>query len=375
MTSRLQNRRDTAANWTSNNPTLAAGEIGLEVDTSKFKMGDGSTAWIALAYAYAAGATGPTGPVGATGPTGPIGQTGPTGLVGVTGNVGPTGATGPTGADSTVPGPTGATGPTGPTGPAGTDGGSTSFIPYLAKTTITTGDPLDEHIIWNNATQISATQINLSHINDNLVDVDIFLALIKTGDVIIVQDRALSDNFQKFTVTATPTLQTGYVEVPVSLVTSGGTGTTNFTNNQQIIVAIITAGVVGPTGPVGATGPTGSTGPAGSTGATGATGPFGSPALVINAQAGGYTLVLGDASKLIEMSGGGTLTVPTDASVAFPTGTQISILQTGASQVTVGGSGVTINGTPGLKLRTQWSSATLIKRATDTWALVGDLAV
>lgn len=46
----------------------------------------------------------------------------------------------------------------------------------------------------------------------------------------------------------------------------------------------------------------------------------------------------------------------------------------GAGQVTVGGAGVTINATPGLKLRTQWSSATLIKRATDTWVAVGDLS-
>jgi hypothetical protein len=107
---------------------------------------------------------------------------------------------------------------------------------------------------------------------------------------------------------------------------------------------------------------------------TGSTGPSGDPGLVINAQAGSYTLVLTDASKLIEMSGGGTLTVPTNATVAFATGTQISILQTGASQVTVGGAGVTINATPGLKLRAQWSSATLIKRGTDTWVLVGDLS-
>jgi hypothetical protein len=88
MTSRLQNRRDTAANWTANNPTLAAGEIGLETDTAKFKMGDGATAWTSLAYAYtagAAGATGPTGPVGATGPTGVVGVTGPTGATGAGG--------------------------------------------------------------------------------------------------------------------------------------------------------------------------------------------------------------------------------------------------------------------------------------------------
>lgn len=100
MTSRLQNRRDTAANWTSNNPTLAAGELGLETDTTKYKIGDGTTAWNSLAYAYtagAAGATGPTGPIGATGPTG-VGVTGPTGPVGATGPTGPIGATGPTGA-------------------------------------------------------------------------------------------------------------------------------------------------------------------------------------------------------------------------------------------------------------------------------------
>jgi hypothetical protein len=79
MTSRLQNRRDTAANWTSNNPTLAAGELGLETDTTKYKIGDGTTAWNSLAYAYtagAAGATGPTGPIGATGPTGATGASG-----------------------------------------------------------------------------------------------------------------------------------------------------------------------------------------------------------------------------------------------------------------------------------------------------------
>ena len=46
----IQHRRDTAANWTSVNPTLAAGELGFETNTLKFKIGDGSTAWNALAY-------------------------------------------------------------------------------------------------------------------------------------------------------------------------------------------------------------------------------------------------------------------------------------------------------------------------------------
>ena len=46
----IQLRRDTAANWTSVNPTLAAGEMGLETDTRLMKAGDGSTAWTGLSY-------------------------------------------------------------------------------------------------------------------------------------------------------------------------------------------------------------------------------------------------------------------------------------------------------------------------------------
>lgn len=50
----IQIRRDTAANWTSANPTLAQGEMGYETDTGKLKFGDGSTAWTSLSY-YSAG--------------------------------------------------------------------------------------------------------------------------------------------------------------------------------------------------------------------------------------------------------------------------------------------------------------------------------
>ena len=50
MATRMQQRRGTAAQWTAANPTLAAGEIGFETDTSKFKMGNGSSAWSALQY-------------------------------------------------------------------------------------------------------------------------------------------------------------------------------------------------------------------------------------------------------------------------------------------------------------------------------------
>ena len=90
-----------------------------------------------------------------------------------------------------------------------------------------------------------------------------------------------------------------------------------------------------------------------------------------------YTLAITDDSKIIEISSATAvnLTVPLNSSVAFPIGTAITILQTGAGQITVVPvAGVTINSTPGLKVRTQWAAASLIKRATDTWVLVGDLA-
>lgn len=58
LNGRLQVRRDTAANWTSEDPVLAEGEIGYETDTDQFKIGDGSSTWSAIADYYVAGAGG-----------------------------------------------------------------------------------------------------------------------------------------------------------------------------------------------------------------------------------------------------------------------------------------------------------------------------
>jgi hypothetical protein len=93
-----------------------------------------------------------------------------------------------------------------------------------------------------------------------------------------------------------------------------------------------------------------------------------------NAKTTSYTLVLSDQSKIIEMNNAGatTLTLPADASVNFPVGTYVLIMQTGAGQVTIAGSGFTPDSTPGLKLRAQWSSATAFKRGTNSWVVMGD---
>jgi len=159
-------------------------------------------------------------------------------------------------------------------------------------------------------------------------------------------------------------------------------------------------GDTGPTGPAGDTGPTGPastvpgpqgdtgpTGPAGDTGPTGAastvigptgpTGPPGDPTLIVqNAKTGAYTLASGDQGALIQLNGTFTVSVPTDATFNFAIGTQINLLNIASGVITVAAAtpGTTVvNGTPGLKLRAQWSSATLIKLASNTWVIVGDL--
>jgi hypothetical protein len=90
-----------------------------------------------------------------------------------------------------------------------------------------------------------------------------------------------------------------------------------------------------------------------------------------------YTLSnLNERDSIIEISKGSatTLTIPADGTVNYPVGTTLDVIQTSSGQVTIAGAGgVTVNATPGLKLRTQWSSATLLKRASNTWLVFGDL--
>lgn len=187
MAVKIQFRRSTAAEWTAANPLLAIGELGLETDTGKFKVGNGSNNWTTLAYS--SGTTGPAGSVSvgttttsAAGgnasvtnsgtPTAatlnftiPRGSTGPQGPTGAQGPTGPTGPIGPTGAvstePSTVPGPTG---PTGPQGVPVTLKGSKVDVASLPAT----GNALNDAwivdadgdvYVWDGTTWYSAGQI------------------------------------------------------------------------------------------------------------------------------------------------------------------------------------------------------------------------
>jgi hypothetical protein len=110
-----------------------------------------------------------------------------------------------------------------------------------------------------------------------------------------------------------------------------------------------------------------------------------SAALAFNAQTGTtYTFVLADAdNKLVTASNASaqTYSIPTNATTAFPIGTQLNIIQIGAGQVTVSAAtpGTTTVVSTGAtsaspKCRAQFSAITLVKRDTDSWYAIGDIA-
>jgi len=198
---------------------------------------------------------------------------------------------------------------------------------YRANTGATSGYPGNGDILWNNATQTSATSINVSHLTDDNVDIDIFLALISQTEAITIQDQNSSANYQKWTISGTPTntnpgAANSYWTYPVTLISSGGTGTTGFANNHPLFLALVNGvvGATGPTGPTGPTGaasttpgPTGSTGPTGPTGAstTGPTGPTGAGSSISVSDEG--TLLTSNVASFNFTGSGVTATTSTNA--------------------------------------------------------------
>ena len=279
-----------------------------------------NTAGIYITFAR----TGDVGDKGPTGPTGAQGETGATGPTGAPSNVvGPTGATGPIGIS--VTGPTGIQGATGVTGPQGTQG-----VQGVQGNPGPTGP--QGGVGPTGATGPSVTGPSV------------------TGP----------------TGTKGPTGPTGATGAGIQ----GATGPTGTAGSQ---------GVQGPTGPQGVQGIQGTAGAIGPTGpgVTGPTGPV-SYHYSFNQLATSYTLALSDDGQIVEISSSSdtNLYVPDEATVGFTTGAQITVISTGTGFVTLtpANGNVTIQGVPGLRIRTRWASATLIKRpGTNSWIAVGDL--
>jgi hypothetical protein len=77
---------------------------------------------------------------------------------------------------------------------------------------------------------------------------------------------------------------------------------------------------------------------------------------------------------MVTLTSGSAITLTVNSSLGLTAGQSIDIIQLGAGQVTVSGSGVTLNGTPGLKLRTQYSAATVYCVGSNSYVVIGDLS-
>jgi len=245
----LQFRRGTAAEWYDANPTLAEGEMGIELDTHKFKIGDGTTEWNDLAYGGIQGlqgASGSTGIIGLTGATGPTGgASGPPGSTGATGSTGPVGSTG-------VIGPRGFTGATGSTGSQGASG-STGPQGFRGAS----GATGTQGASGSTGTQGASGSTGIRGASG---------ASGATG----VQGASGSTGLTGATGIDGASGATGF---------TGATGPIGATGEQGASGASGATGEQGASGPDGATGATGEQGASGSTGLTGATGATGSTGL------------------------------------------------------------------------------------------------
>jgi|694.fasta_scaffold01697_20 hypothetical protein len=334
-------------------PTGATGATGATGPSNVLSVGTvttgnaGSSASVTIAGTSPSQTISFTIPRGDTGATGLTGEQGIQGVQGIQGEQGIQGLKGDKG-DTGETGATGATGPTGPQGEQGIQGiqgiqgeqgtGVNILGSYANLTALQaahpTGSPADAYLINNDLyvwSQSTSSWINVGTIRG------------PQGDQGIQGIQGLKGD-------------------------KGDTGDTGAT------------GATGPQGPQGEQGIQGIQGIQGETGLTGATGETGAAGqdlvsvFTIAQKSSSYTIVSSDLGKLIEMSSGGTITVPTDSEI-FAVGSTVDIVQTGSSQVTIAGdTGVTVNATPGLKLRSQWSSVTLIKRGNNLWVALGDLS-
>jgi len=135
--------------------------------------------------------------------------------------------------------------PRGDTGAAGASGGSSTAWRYKAKTNATSGYPTNGHLLWNNATQNAATEILVSHLDDEGTDVEFFLSFFAQGQKIFIQNRDDSSQNQVWEISGTPTVtnpntSTSYYTFPVTLISSTGG---EFNNNHSILFGSIAAAV------------------------------------------------------------------------------------------------------------------------------------
>jgi hypothetical protein len=388
---RIQLRHDTAANWTSTNPVLAVGEAGVETDTKLVKHGDGATAWVSLAYQNTGVPTGGTAGQLLAKSSSTDFATQWTNDLSAVNSIGfdttPTGVPTATGTlswntvdntlDLQAPGITYQLGQelaqnvkrfdsSGLTNGkvvyvVGSDGANMLVDYSIATSDTTSAKTLG--VMTDDASGGSKAPCTTFGLVRN-----IDTSTLTEGATVWLSSTVAGGMTTTKPVAPAHTVQIGYCTR--SHATQGSIFVTvqNGYEVDELHDVLIGTKVDGQVITYEA-----------SSGLWKNKTPVDPTITSINAQTGTtYTVALTDHNRMVELNNAAAIsvTVPTNATTAFPVGATITLLQTGAGQVTVSGAGgVTLDKTPGNKLRTQWSSATLIKRATDSWVLIGDLAI
>ena len=474
MATRMQQRRGTAAQWTAANPTLAAGEIGFETDTNKFKLGNGSTAWTSLAYFVDASVVFDSAEVqglvdtavsnlidGAPGTLNTLNE-----LAAAIGDDQSYSAyvtntfsnvtsrlTALETADVDIRTVANTLANTVSTGQANT----TSELSTLSNNLTTHANlSLNAHGISNTAAlvytndarltdtrtptdssvsegKIASSAVTSAKIADDAVtsakilDSAVTSAKIAANTIVnsdINSEAAIdqskisgltSDLSAKLAaatasstyaplvsaaLTGTPTAPTAntatnttqiatteFVQQEIAILTTAAPALLNTLDELAAALgddanfAATTANTIALKAPLESPTFTGTVtvGASGIVFTDGTQTKEGVPSRTpIISKTASYTLTAtSERDSLIEVDSvsATTITIPLNSAVAYPVGTTLDILQTNTGQVTIAGAGgVTVNSTPGLKLRTRWSSATLFKRAENTWVVFGDLS-
>ena len=122
-----------------------------------------------------------------------------------------------------------------------TSGSNSSNIYLYNNSTATTSSPSSGQLRYNNIIQDDATELYISHLTRDGIDIDEFLSLITDLSIIYIQDQNSSINCIKYTVVDTPTIiLNDYITIPVLCESSSGTGSTTFTNDQDIFMSVFT---------------------------------------------------------------------------------------------------------------------------------------
>lgn len=350
-------RRDTEANWTTNHPTLAEGEMGLELDTNRWKIGNGTDEWDALPYSNQIFSGPSTIADSSSGTALKITQTGSGNsfLVEDGSSVDDTpfviNNIGYVGIQKTVPDV--------PLDVAG----AANFSGQITSTVVTGSAPF-----------VVASTTKVINLNADLLDGESGSYYNNSGNLTGTIPSTVLGNSSLYIGTssialnrssASQTLNGVSIDGNAGTVTNGVVTTGSYSNPSWITGLAWSKISTTPTTLSGY-------------GITDSVTKAYVDSVTVNNQTSSYILALTDAGKVIEMdvTSPNTVTIPLDSTTAFPIGTTIDIIQIGSETTSLAleDPSIVLQSSGGkIDLNGQFAAASLYKRDTNTWIVMGDL--